>query len=75
MPAIQQDLLHLAPHATVADDCDFHGARSYHDPQFKYGYFPRDCTRVTTEVFTTSSTEHPRDRSLTGLAKPWRNGP
>ena len=37
------------------------------------GYFA--LARVTAEVTTMSSTEAPRERSLIGLAKPWRKGP
>lgn len=42
---------------------------------FLFMAFPYDCVRVTAEVFTMSSMEHPLERSLIGFAKPWRNGP
>ncbi len=42
-------------------------------PDYVVRYFAEQ--RIAAAVFTMSLTVHPRDRSLTGFAKPWRNGP
>ncbi len=38
-------------------------------------YFLPAWTNVTAAVMTMSYTEHPLERSLIGIAKPWRKGP
>lgn len=70
-----QDALHLLPHAPIPDDRDSHGPGMIVRGAREINYPFCDWTRVTTEVLTTSSTEHPRERSLTGFANPWRKGP
>lgn len=52
----------------AVDDQDLHRMGSLH-------FSAQACARQTAVVATISSTLAPRERSLIGLANPWRNGP